>query len=485
MALVSLKSFVADQRGFTIARWLWLRSLGLVFLSVFASLAQEIHALIGPNGIAPAGEHLADLYRQQRSLAYFSTPTLLWIRSDDLALTCLVVAGLLASAALLTNVLPRAATLACAVLFLSFIRAAPGFSGFEPDGLLTEAAITSAFVAPQGMRPGLGVHTPPTRIAYGLLQLLWFRLYLDCGIAKLFGPDGAWTSLSALDHYYGRQPFPTWIAWWFNRLPHHVHAASVLFVLLAEVALPLLALLYYRTRVVAFLGVSALQLGIILNGNYASLNYLSIALGVVLLDDGLLSRLRLHIRSGPKCPPTSRATHAIQLAFGATVVVACVTARFPRVAHGRLAIPARIAGTFGIGTRFALFDTMPKTHPVLEFQGSIDGNTFAAFRTRYGTGSVLDSPRVYAPYQSRFDWGLWYLALAPPNAQRPLLSAIARGLTQSDPTVRRLFRVDPFAAPPRHVRVVQYEYRFTTEAERRQSGAWWSREVTATFDPVP
>jgi hypothetical protein len=35
------------------------------------------------------------------------------------------------------------------------------------------------------------------------------------------------------------------------------------------------------------------------------------------------------------------------------------------------------------------------------------------------------------------------------------------------------------ASPPRYIRAVVYDYRFTDFAERRRSGAWWRREEKA------
>ena len=42
-------------------RWIWLRALGLIFLSVFYSLAFQIEGLVGPRGILPAGEYLPEV----------------------------------------------------------------------------------------------------------------------------------------------------------------------------------------------------------------------------------------------------------------------------------------------------------------------------------------------------------------------------------------------------------------------------------------
>jgi hypothetical protein len=32
-------------------------------------------------------------------------------------------------------------------------------------------------------------------------------------------------------------------------------------------------------------------------------------------------------------------------------------------------------------------------------------------------------------------------------------------------------------APPRYLRLAYYDYRFTTSAERAETGAWWHREL--------
>jgi hypothetical protein len=45
---------------------------------------------------------------------------------------------------------------------------------------------------------------------------------------------------------------------------------------------------------------------------------------------------------------------------------------------------------------------------------------------------------------------------------------------------------NPFPGqPPRYVRAIFYRYRFTTAAERRETGAWWKREELGEyFRPV-
>ena len=48
-------------------------------------------------------------------------------------------------------------------------------------------------------------------------------------------------------------------------------------------------------------------------------------------------------------------------------------------------------------------------------------------------------------------------------------------LLEGEPEVRALLAHDPFpGAPPRYVRAVVRDYRFTDLATRRRTGAWWS-----------
>src|SRR5882672_3600209 len=130
-------------------RWIFLRALGLIFLSAFWSLASEIQGLIGPRGLLPAGEYLEAVSRALSSLrAYWAAPTLLWLGSGRVALGALVWAGLAFSVLLTLNLWPRLACALCTVLFLSFVAAAQDFSGYQSDGMLLEAGFISIFFPP-------------------------------------------------------------------------------------------------------------------------------------------------------------------------------------------------------------------------------------------------------------------------------------------------------------------------------------------------
>src|SRR2546430_10025447 len=143
-------------------RWLFLRGLGLIFLSVFYSLAFQIHGLIGERGILPANEYLVNV---RAALGFFRglwyAPTLLWLNAGDWALAIVVAGGIISSLLLTANLWPRLTTILCTVLFLSCIGVLQDFSMYQSDGMLLGAGFLSSLVPPRRGRPLLGGGGPP------------------------------------------------------------------------------------------------------------------------------------------------------------------------------------------------------------------------------------------------------------------------------------------------------------------------------------
>ena len=93
------------------------------------------------------------------------------------------------------------------------------------------------------------------------------------------------------------------------------------------------------------------------------------------------------------------------------------------------------------------------------------------------------APGIYAPYQPRFEWNLWFASLGTWRSNPWLLETEQR-LLEQEPSVVRLFARDPFAgAPPRIVRAVSYQYWFTDPETKRRTGAWWRRELLGEYAP--
>jgi hypothetical protein len=126
---------------------------------------------------------------------------------------------------------------------------------------------------------------------------------------------------------------------------------------------------------------------------------------------------------------------------------------------------------------YGLFRVMTTERPELELQGSRDGVHWLEYEFRYQPGPVERRPQFVAPYHPRLDWQMWFAALDPGGNAEWLRSLGAR-VRDGTPEVLALLGRNPFpGAPPRFLRLMRYEYRFSTVEERRRSGAWWTREL--------
>jgi hypothetical protein len=120
----------------------------------------------------------------------------------------------------------------------------------------------------------------------------------------------------------------------------------------------------------------------------------------------------------------------------------------------------------------------------IEFQGSNDGQTWTAYPFRYKPQEVDKAPGIYAPYQPRFEWNLWFASLENWRSNEWVVNVEAR-LLQNDRDVLELFRRNPFpGAPPQKVRALIWQYWFTDRATKRKTGAWWRRELLGLYAPA-
>jgi hypothetical protein len=484
-------AIVAPVRDSLWPRWLFLRALGLVFFSAFYALAFQIHGLVGTRGILPAIEYLAGVGRMMPGPErLWLVPTVLWVGAADGALSALVAAGVVCSLLLVVNVWPRMTVALCTLVFLSCVSVLQDFSAYQSDGMLLEAGFLSIFFAPRGIRPGLSAHDPPSRASLFLLQWEWFRIYFESGVAKLASGDPHWRDLTAMDRYYETGPLPSWPGWYVQHLPHWYHAATVLITLGVELVLVWALFLPRRARLVCAIVVTALQLGIIATANYAFLNYLVLALGVLLLDDRALAPLlaRLGVPGARVVAAGPRDVRLTPLAIASTAMLAWVfyatLAPILPSTQSLLTAPVRALDPFRIANTYGLFATMTEAQYEIEFQGSRDGRTWIAYPFRYKPQDPNAAPGIYAPYQPRFDWNLWFAGLGSWRESPWVVIAQAR-LLEGSPSVLALFAGNPFpGAPPTQVRTVRWRYWFTDPATKRRTGRWWNRELVGPFSGV-
>ncbi|HZZ26578.1 MAG TPA: lipase maturation factor family protein [Pirellulales bacterium] len=134
---------------------------------------------------------------------------------------------------------------------------------------------------------------------------------------------------------------------------------------------------------------------------------------------------------------------------------------------------------------------MTETRPEILIEGSTDNANWKPYEFRWKPGDLSQAPRCNTPHQPRLDWQMWFEALHLEEVYRTTGAVDLRNvdlwfqsflmqLLKGEPAVLGLLEANPFPErPPRFIRIVFCQYRFTDAAERRQTGDWWNRTVVA------
>ena len=127
---------------------------------------------------------------------------------------------------------------------------------------------------------------------------------------------------------------------------------------------------------------------------------------------------------------------------------------------------------------------MTPKRPEIIVEGSRDGVTRLPYEFKYKPGDLKRRPNFVEPHQPRMDWQMWFAALGD-YQQNPWFLNLCVRLLQGSPEVLRLMRTNPFPeSPPRFIRAVKYEYRFTNLRTRHQTGEWWQRKFIKLYVPA-
>jgi lipase maturation factor 1 len=504
-------------------RW-FLRAIGLIYLIAFVSLWVQVDGLVGSNGMSPVSQFLPAVRQQLRQDAYFFLPTLCWFDSSNAFLHFLCGGGVVLSLLLILGIAPALSLVALFVFYLSLTIAGQVFLTFQWDVLLLETGFLSMFLAPWRLWPRdlllwpgsaisaaattSAIASPVSRAGLFLLKFLLFKLMLMSGVVKLTSGDRSWgwlnhsfhwSALTALDYHYWSQPLPTVFGWWADKGPEWFKHFSVAFCLAVEIIAPFFIWAPRRLRLIAAGLMIFLQIVIALTGNYCFFNLLTIALCLLLIDDAAIGRsMEGRAPASPASQerrPPSTASASYRLSTYAAIAVIVVTLPINAwlifsAFKPQSRPPGWVANfyeqleAFRIVNGYGLFRVMTKDRCEIVVEGSNDGIDWAPYEFKWKPGNVKRAPGWCAPHQPRLDWQMWFAALESPE-QNPWLVGLIVRLLEGSRDVTGLLAHDPFPdKPPHYIRAMFYRYRFTTDEERRQTGAWWKRQELREYLPT-
>lgn len=466
--------FGADDYWF--ARLVFQRGLALVYLVAFVNAAMQFRALIGERGLTPVPNFL-------NRASFRSSPSVFHLYYSDRFFAVVAWLGVLISAALLLGLgdgLPLWAHMVIWgllwAMYLSIVNVGQVWYGFGWETLLCEVGFLAIFLGPAIMEPPLLI----------LLALRWvlFRVEFGAGLIKMRG-DPCWRDLTCLYYHHETQPMPNPLSWYSHHLPKPLHRVEVAANHVAQLVLPVLLFLPQPVAGVAALLMIVTQLWLVASGNFSWLNVLTIVIATAAISDGFFSTVL------PVTPPADLS----QAPLWFQVVVLVVAALIVALSYGpvtnmisRRQVMNRSFDPLNLVNTYGAFGSVTRERYEVVLEGTSDADPgpqsqWLEYEFKGKPGDVTRRPPQVAPYHLRLDWLMWFAALSPSFAE-PWLKRLLARLLENDRTVLRLLRHNPFGdTPPEYVRARLYLYRFTTRSQRRESGAWWHRELIGEYIP--
>lgn len=458
-----------------LARLVVERGIGAIYGIAFLVAFRQFTPLLGERGLLPVPDFVTQVrFRTSPSLFH-------WRYSDRLLRACAAL-GIALSVAVVLGVsdawpipLEMLVWLVLWALYLSIVNVGQTFYSFGWETLLLEAGFLAIFLGPAWTAPALP-------LVY-LLRWLVFRMEFGAGLIKMRG-DRCWRDLTCLYYHHETQPMPNRFSWYFHHLPKRLHRLEVLGNHVAQLVVPWLLFAPQPVASVAGAIIIATQSWLVLSGNFAWLNVMTIVLAFSAFDDAMLGRI-LPIGHGD-----------LQLPVPYAVVVLLVTALVLvlsyRPVKNLLSSGQHMNASFDplhLVNTYGAFGSVTKRRYEVILEGTDDpapspSSVWREYEFKAKPGDVMRRPPQYAPSHLRLDWLMWFAAFSSPADHEWFVPFMVRLLANDRPTLALLAR-NPFPdQPPRAVRAQLYLYRFTTPAERRATGAWWHRDLAREYAPA-
>ncbi|MER7563603.1 lipase maturation factor family protein [Streptomyces sp. NPDC097941] len=452
-----------------LSRLVFQRALAGLYFVAFLAAALQFRALLGERGMLPVPRFVARVpFRRAPSLfqLHYSDRFFALCAWTGCAVAVALAAGLDSRLPLWGGML---LWLVPWLLYLSIVNVGQTWYGFGWESLLLEVGFLAVFL-------GNDEVAPPVVVLF-LLRWVLFRVEFGAGLIKMRGDD-CWRKLTCLDHHHETQPMPGPLSWFFHHLPRPVHRMEVAANHVTQLAVPFLLFTPQPIATAAASLMIVTQLWLVLSGNFAWLNWITIVLAVPALELPA---------DAPDLPATPLWYEAVVLAVAALLLT--LSYHPVRNMISRSQIMNRSFDPLHLVNTYGAFGSVSRVRHEVVVEGTAEDvprrdSEWREYEFKGKPGDPRRWPRQFAPYHLRLDWMMWFAALSPAYAGAWFGTMVER-LLENDPATLGLLRRSPFPAdsPPRYVRARLFRYRYTTWRELRETGACWERTYVREFLP--
>ena len=465
-----------------LTRLLIQRGMAAIYLIAFLTVLLQFKPLLGEHGLLPVPAYA-------KRVNWRRAPSLFLWRYSDRLLDVVAWTGLIVSACAVCGFteagptwLSTAARLLLYLLYLSVVNVGQSFFGFGWESMLLEAGFFTAFLGPTHVRPSV--------IPILILRWMLFRTEIGAGLIKL-RHDDCWRDLTCLYYHYETQPLPNPLSWYFHRIPEPLHRFSALVSHFVQVIVPFAL---FAPQPVASIAAGLIifhQLVLIVSGNYSWLNWLTVVLGFSGFSDGVL---KFAIPTGvPALIQRSIGFDVLLYIVAAGTVVLSVQPALNLISPNQLMNfsynPFHLVGAYGA------FGNVGKERYEIVIEGTRDRvitpqTEWQEYGFKGKPGDPMRMPPQVAPYHLRLDWLIWFLPFTVAVTSNGIyvrgyeiwFMRFMKRLLTNDREILKLMRTNPFSAEaPAFIRAQFYRYQFTDSQQRRQTAAWWTRNLLGVY----
>ena len=463
------------QSDYWLSTFIIQRGLGFVYAIAFLVAINQFRPLLGENGLLPVPHFLTRVpFKKSPSIFH-------WHYSDYffgiIAWTGFILA--LVATFGVSDVGPLWLSMLIWfllwILYLSIVNVGQLFYGFGWESLLLEVGFYAIFLNP--------IKYESSILMVFILRWLVFRVEFGAGLIKLRG-DKCWRNLTCLNYHHETQPMPNPLSRFFHLLPQKIHKMETLFNHIVQLGAVWLLFLPQPIATIGALLIILSQLYLIISGNYAWLNWLTLLLAFSGISNKYLAYLL------PISPPAELYTSSI---FGVLLLAVGLMVAYLSIGPVKNMISSqqRMNASFNplhLVNTYGAFGSVTRTRYEIVIEGTTDrrlstDTSWQAYEFKGKPGNPNQIPMQWAPYHLRLDWQMWFAAMTSIRSNSWFLRFIHK-LLKGDRDTLKLLSTNPFDNKnPKYIRARLFKYEFNNHQEYKETGNWWNRKFERMYLP--